>query len=234
MLDLMKLELKKINIRTYINSTIVISIILLGLIYMIAFIPRVETNDPNIHIFSGYKNIITLFGILNMTVFCILASVMYSRFVIEEYKGNRAILLFSYPIRRSKIFISKVMIVSIFTIISMSISNIIIYFIFGVSETFLPLVNDSITFEVIAKSIMTTIIMAATAVGLSIISMGIGFIYKSVPTTIVSAILFCSLFSNISGALRSITLSTIFMSIAIIAAIFVARNVMKKINLMEV
>ncbi|QNG60775.1 ABC transporter permease [Bacillus sp. PAMC26568] len=234
MLDLIKLELKKINIRTYINSTIVISIILLGLIYMIAFIPRVETNDPNIHIFSGYKNIITLFGILNMTVFCILASVMYSRFVIEEYKGNRAILLFSYPISRSKIFLSKVMIVSIFTIISMSISNIIIYFIFGVSETFLPLVNDSITFEVIAKSIMTTIIMAATAVGLSIISMGIGFINKSVPTTIVSAILFCSLFSNISGALRSITLSTIFMSIAIIAAIFVARNVMKKINLMEV
>lgn len=185
----MKLEVKKINIRTYINSTIVISIILLGFIYMIAFIPRVETNDPNIHIFSGYKNIITLFGILNMTVFCILASVMYSRFVIEEYKGNRAILLFSYPIRRSKIFLSKVMIVSIFTIISMSISNIIIYFIFGVSETFLPLVNDSITFEVIAKSFMTTIIMAATAVGLSIISMGIGFINKSVPTTIVSAIL---------------------------------------------
>lgn len=230
----MKLELKKINIRTYINSTFVISIILLGLIYMIAVIPRVETNGPEIHLFSGYKNIIFLFGVLSMTVFCILASVMYSRFVIEEYRGKRAILLFSYPISRGKIFISKIMIVSLFTIIAMTLCNIIIYSIFGVSETISPLVNDRITFEVIAKSIMTTIIMAATAVGLSIISMGIGFINKSVPTTIVSAILFCSLFSNISGTLRSTTLSTIFMAIAIIAAIFVARNVMKKINLMEV
>ncbi|MFD0769047.1 ABC transporter permease [Bacillus sp. CGMCC 1.60114] len=236
MLDLMKIELKKINIRTYIKSTFVISICLLVVLYMTILQPRVEPNIPNIHLFSGYKNIISLFGILNLAVFSVLASVMYSRFVIEEYRGKRVILLFSYPISRSKVFLSKIMIVSLFTIISMTISDVIIFSIFGVTETFFPLVNDNITFEVISKSIMTTIIMAVMAVGLSIISMGLGFINKSIPTTIVSAILLCSCLSNIFStvSLKSNILSPVLIVIVILAGIFVARNVMKKINLMEV
>ncbi len=235
MLDLMKLELIKTNIRTYINSTFVIFIVLLGFIYLFAYMPRVNPNDPILELFASYNNIISLFGALNMATFCILASVMYSRFVIEEYTGKRVILLFSYPRSREKMFVSKITIVTLFTMISMVACNILVYSIFGLSETFFPIVKDSITLEVIHKAIITTIIMTVLAAGLSIISMAIGFIKKSTPTTIVSAILLCSILTNISsGTLNSNTVAIIFMVITILVAIYAAKIIMKKINCMEV
>jgi len=235
MLELMKLELRKTNIGTYIKSTFVIFIVLMGFIYVFAYMPRVNPNDPNLQLFASYNNIVSLFGALNMATFCILAAVMYSRFVIEEYTGKRVILLFSYPRSREKIFVSKMMIVTLFTITSMVVCNILVYSIFGVSETFFPLVKDNITLEVIQKAIVTTIIMTVLAAGLSIISMAIGFINKSTPTTIVSAILLCSILTNISsGTLHSNTVVILCMAITLLAAIYAAKIILKKINCMEV
>lgn len=235
MFDLMKLELKKNNIRTYITSTFVISMIMLGFIYLIAYVPQFDPNDSDLELFIGYNNIISLFGVINMTVFCVLSSVMYSRFVIEEYMGKRAILLFSYPINRGKVFISKIMVVSLFTISAMILCNILIFAIFGLSETISPIVNEGITFEMVTKAIKISAIMAVSAAGLSIIAMGIGFIRKSIPTTIISAFLLCSLLCNIvAGTLTSDTPVIVFMAITIITGIIVTSIVGKKINRMEV
>ncbi|MBS4201678.1 ABC transporter permease [Bacillus sp. FJAT-49732] len=235
MYDLMKLELKRNNIRTYLISTFVIAIIMLGFIYLFAYVPQFDPNDADLGLFVGYNNIISLFGVINMTVFCVLSSVVYSRFIIEEYMGKRVILLFSYPINRGKIFISKILVVSLFTIISMILCNILIFVIFGLSETISPLVNERITFEIITKAIKTTIIMAVSATGLSIIAMGIGFIRKSIPTTIISAFLLCSLLCNIvAGTLTSDTPIFVFMVITILGGIIVTSIVMKKVNCMEV
>ncbi|WP_010275546.1 ABC transporter permease [Paenibacillus senegalensis] len=235
MLELMKLELRKINIRTYIHSTFIIFIALLGFIYLLAYIPRVNPSDPNLELFGTYKNIVSLFGALSMAVFCVSASVMYSRFVIEEYTGKRVILLFTYPTSREKMFFSKMMIVTLFTILSMLLCTILIYLIFGLSETFFPLVKDTITYDVISKAITTTMIMTGLAAGLSIISVTIGFIRKSTPAAIVSAILLCSMVTHISsGTLNSNTAAIIFMAITILAAIYAVKMILKKINGMEV
>ncbi|MGD6974456.1 ABC transporter permease [Bacillus altitudinis] len=235
MFNLMKLELKRNNIRTYIISTFVISIIMLGFIYLLAYLPQFDPNDADLNLFVGYNNIISLFSVINMTVFCLLSSVMYSRFVIEEYTGKSVILLFSYPIKREKIFISKIMVVSLFTIIGMILCNILIFVIFALSETISPLVNERITFEIITKAIKTTTIMAVSAAGLSIIAMGIGFIRKSIPTTIISAFLLCSFLCNIvADTLISDTLVIVFMAITIIAGIIVTSILVKKISCMEV
>ncbi|CAM3715546.1 ABC transporter permease [Mesobacillus zeae] len=235
MFDLMKLELKKNNIRTYIISTFVISIIMLGFIYLLAYLPQFDPNDADLELFVGYNNIISLFSVINMTVFCVLSSVMYSRFVIEEYSGDRVLLLFSYPIKRRKIFISKLMIVSLFTVIAMVLCNFTIFAFFGVSETIYPLVNESITLETITKVIKTTFIMAVSAACLGIIAMGIGFIQKSIPATIISAFLLCSLLCNIvAGTLTSDAPVIVFLAITIIGAIIVSSIVMKKNSCMEV
>lgn len=235
MFDLMKLEIKRNKIRTYIIATIVISICMLGLIYLFAYVPQLEPNDPDMKLFAGYNNIISLFSVLTMFGFCVLSSVMYSRFVIEEYTGKRVILLFSYPISRVRIFISKVAVVSLFTIISMSICNITVFSVFGITEKICPLVNESITLEIIIKAVKTTFVMAVSAAGLGIISMGIGFIQKSVPTTIISAVLLCSLLCNIVVAtLTSDIPVIIFMAATIMAGIIVTNILMRKINYMEV
>lgn len=170
-----------------------------------------------------------------MTVFCVLSSVIYTKFVVEEYMGKRVILLFSYPINREKIFCSKIMIVSLFTISSMTFCNLIVFGIFGLTEMISPIVNDHITFQIIIKMLKTTIFMFISAAGLSIIAMGIGFLQKSIASTIISALLLSSLLCNVvAGTLTSTTPTILFITITILVGIIVTSVVLKKISRAEV
>ena len=194
-----------------------------------------ETNDANMKIFSGYENLIPLYGVLNMTVFCVLAAVIYSKIIIEEYSGKRPILLFSYPINRKKIMLSKLCIVFVFTVIAMFISNFLIFIIFGVSEKFLHLVSGDFTYSIMFQAIETTLIMSLSAASIGIIAVGIGFIKKSVPTTIVSAVLITSLMCNIvANTISSKIAMYIFVAVMILIGIMFSAILMKKVEVMEV
>ena len=194
-----------------------------------------ETNDADMKIFSGYENLIPLYGVLNMTVFCVLAAVIYSKIIIEEYSGKRPILLFSYPINRKKIMLSKLCIVFVFTVIAMFISNFLIFIIFGVSEKFLHLVSGDFTYSIMIQAIETTLIMSLSAASIGIIAVGIGFIKKSVPTTIVSAVLIASLMCNIVANTTSSKIAMyIFVAVMILIGIMFSAILMKKVEVMEV
>jgi ABC-type transport system involved in multi-copper enzyme maturation permease subunit len=238
LLKFMKLELKRNNIKTYIIASVITCIVMLGFIYLFAYAPHIDP-DPDLQIFAGYNNIISLFSILSMAVFATLSSVMYTRFVTDEYKEKRAILLFSYPVKRDKILLSKLMVVILFTMLAMTISNLLSFGIFSISESIVPLVEGALSAQTLLRALKVTVIMVVTAAGIGVIAMGIGFIKKSVPTTILSAVLLSSVFCNImfnstSDTNKSDTASIIFMGITVIAGVFAAIIVMKKVNRMEV
>ena len=251
MKTLIRLELRRTNFRTYVISALIIAVIMLGFLYLFAYAPMLETNDADMKIFSGYENLIPLYGVLNMTVFCVLAAVIYSKLIIEEYSGKRPILLFSYPINRKKIMLSKLCIVFVFTVIAMFISNFLcfskfsifykvfhfflIFIIFGVSEKFLHLVSGDFTYSIMFQAIETTLIMSLSAASIGIIAVGIGFIKKSVPTTIVSAVLIASLMCNIVANTTSSKIAMyIFVAVMILIGIMFSAILMKKVEVMEV
>lgn len=232
---LINLELRKNDIRTYLIAVLIIAITMLGFLYLFAYAPRLEPNDKDMAIFLGYTNLIPLFGVLNMAIFCVLSAVMYSRFIIEDYTDKRVILLFSYPVSRKKILLSKLGVVSMFTIISMFISNIVIYLIFGISEQFIRLVNERFTLSIILHAVRTTLIMSLVAASIGIVAVGIGFIKKSVPTTIVSSVLIASLMCNIVVNATSSNGLLYFIAIIMISiGLSFALLLMNKVNIMEV
>lgn len=238
MLKLMKLELKRNNIKTYVIASIITCIIMIGFIYLFAYAPHIDP-DPDLQIFAGYNNIISLFSMLSMAVFATLSATMYTRFVIDEYKEKRAILLFSYPIKRDKILFSKLAVVFLFTLAAMTICDLVAFGIFSISESISPLVDGTLSAQTMLRAIRVTVIMAVTAAEIGIVATGIGFIKKSVPTTIVSAVLLSSLFCNImfnstSDITKSDMASIVFMGITVIIGIVVAIMLMKKVNHMEV
>ncbi|WHY77852.1 ABC transporter permease [Neobacillus sp. WH10] len=235
MIRLIKLELRRNNIRTYVIASIIITIVMLGFLYLFAYAPKLEPTDKDLEVFLGYNNLIPMFGVINMTAFCVLSAVMYSKFIIEEYSGKRSILLFSYPVSRKKILLSKLSVVSIFTIFSMIISNLIIFLIFGITEKSMHLVSGDFTASIMLQVIKITVVMAFIAASIGIIATGIGFIKKSVAATIVSAVLLASLMCNIVGnTTSSITVIYIFSLIMIFVGILFSKNLMHKVNLMEV
>ncbi|QGH32870.1 ABC transporter permease [Gracilibacillus salitolerans] len=235
MIDLMKFEIKRNKIRTFVLASIFISIAMMGFIYLFAYAPQLEPNDPDLLLFSSYNNIVTLYGAVSMTAFCTLASVMYSRFIIDEYTGDRLILLFSYPLNRKKILLVKFSVVIIFIFLSIVICNLIVFSIFGITELIHPLVEETITIKYIVDTGITTAIMAVLAASISIIATGVGFIKKSIPATIISAIILSSLFCNIvAGSLENQSLMIIPVVIAAIVGTIVIIMLMQKVDQMEV
>ncbi|MGE8005461.1 ABC transporter permease [Lysinibacillus sp. NPDC093216] len=231
MFKLMKLELRRNNLNTYMRLSMIGCMFLIGFIYFVAIVAKVE-NEPD---FQNYSNIFLFTSIMSMFFFSILSATMFSRFVIEEYKGKKMILLFSYPVNRKKILLSKIAVVVVFSTASMIISNIPPIVIFSITESFSPIVNDTLSSELLFSVIKTIIILSIGMNGITLIAMRIGFINKSIPSTIVSALLLCALFGNaVIGSFEKSTLSLIILAISTAAGIIATMNLMGKINRIEV
>ena len=123
MFKLIKLEWKKNNIAKYIRSAIITTGILL--LFLFASAKELEgagTLEP-------YEK-----GMLDVTValfvhmtYIIFTGVMLASFIVGAYEKKTINLMFSYPIRRQKILLSKIFAVWIFNFIAMTVSKALIY-----------------------------------------------------------------------------------------------------------
>lgn len=227
----MKLELRRNNLRTYVWSSIIACIILIGFIYFVSVVAKVE-NEPD---FQNYPNIFLFTSIISMIFFSILSAVMYTRFVIDEYTGKKLVFLFSYPVSRKKILLAKIAVVVVFSTVAMIVSNVVSFVIFSITESISPIVNDTLSLELLLSIIKTIIILSISVNGISIIAMRIGFINKSIPSTIVTAFILCAIFGNaVIGSFGNDTVSLVLLSMVVAAGIVVTFNLIEKINRIEV
>ena len=235
MLNMMKLELKRNRLRTYLISSAVTFLLVLGFTYLFAYVPQFNPDDADLLLFAGYGNVLSLSILICMAVFCVLSSVMYARFIIDEYAGKRATLLFSYPVSRRTVLLAKVLVVFLFNFAAMAVCSLLALGIFSVSEQIAPMVNDTMTAATLVAAARNIVIMAVIAPALGIVATGIGFIRKSVPTTIVSAVVMISVLGNfMSGALQNVAFSIVLLFISVAAAAITCGFLMGKVNTMEV
>lgn len=107
--------------------------------------------------------------------------------------------------------------------------------IFGISEHIIHLVNEDFTLSIMLQAIETTLAMSLVAGGIGIIAVGIGFVKKSVPTTIVSAVLIASLMCNVVVSATSSKGVMYLLAIAVLStAMLVIMCLLKTVNKMEV
>lgn len=235
MMKLIKLELKRNNIRTYLVASAVSCVVLLGLIYFIAYVAQLEDSSAREIVFRSYTNIFRLTGIISLVVFSTMSAIMYSRLIISEYTGKRAALLFSYPVSRSKILLAKLLLVFAFTSVSMLICTSIPYIVFSITESVSPIViQDVITMGLVADALKTIAVAILALGGIGIVSLRIGFIQKSVPTTLISALLLSSIYGNAAINANGTLPSVLISGIGLIVAVIVIAELSNKVNKMEV
>lgn len=237
MFRLMRLELKKNNIRLYTIYAAIIGIVMLAFIYLFAFAPQIEPNDEDMKLFANYNNIVILNSILTTCAFSVLASSLHCKFILEEYIGKKATIIFTYPIDRVKVCLAKVLVVSIFTVAAMSVCNIGGFTIFFITENIEPLKlgTEIATFSIYARCIIVTLFMSILAVAISGIAIAIGFWRKSVATTIIVAVLIDSLMSNcIVSALENINMIQTFTIVFVVIAVIAIKLLLFNIKNMEV
>jgi ABC-type transport system involved in multi-copper enzyme maturation permease subunit len=226
MLSLIRLELAKNNIRVYLLAVLGITAVMIGFLYFFAEIPNMEPTAE----FGTYLDVILIVSVLSMASFCILSAVMFSRFVIDEYAGKRAILLFCYPIDRRRVLTAKLVLVCAFVFAGFLISNTVVFGVFNLTEHFAPIVKEGVLSDAIRQAALLIVVEAVLAVAIGVIALFLGFWRRSVPTAIVAAIVLCSPVSNLS----SLVLMAAAMAVAAIAAVILIVVLAGRVNAMEV
>lgn len=224
MLKLIKLELERNNLKSYIIGGCLITLSILGLVYLFAAIPHIDPSDPDVGIFLTYNGISALALIILAACFTILASVMYNKLVIAEYTSKKIYLLFSYPIKKERILAAKLITVFAFTVISAIISGIVIFSVFFLSEGIFQLCEDTLTIQVILRVAILLLLSAVISAALATISLWFGYWKKSATVTMVVGVIIASVFGSIASEifLAQGRMQLVFVSIITIVTVFLA------------
>ena len=189
MLNLIKIEFKKIELNKILRTFMIINIAILGLIALLGF----EASEVE------FENFIEFFSVIDIFVgasFIVYASVLLSKLIIDEFRQKTITILFMYPISRKKLLLAKLMVVSALTFCFVIISEIFVILASYFLNEILHFVTDPLTMDIVASQALNLVVYAASCAGLALIPLFFGMIKKSVPTTIVSSILIVSLLNS--------------------------------------
>ncbi|WP_084375055.1 ABC transporter permease [Neobacillus soli] len=226
MRKLISLEIKKFKLFSYLKGVGIANVVIMGFLCLIYFAEKSEGTIA----YGSYEMVFAAFGSIIRPTFIIFAAVLISRLIIDEYKSNSIMLMFMYPISRKKIMVSKVIIVASFTFLTIFLSNLLIGSVFYVVDSYLHFVPKALTAEVLRDGLLSMTLEAIASAGMALIPLYFGMRKKSVPATIVSAIVMVSL---ISSAIDGVSLSALIVipialaAIGCLIAYFSIRNIEK-------
>lgn len=232
---LISLERKRNSFRSYHTGVLISGALMLGLLYLLAAIPKLDPTETDLEMFMSYRSLIGLTNIMLMVIFTILSAVMSSKFIIEEYAGKRAILLFSYPVSRQKVLSAKMCMVFLYTVIAMCLCGAVIFGIFFGTESLFPICSDTLTLPTFFYCTFSLISYSFLAGVWGIVALWIGFGRQSVTVTIVAAVIIAIVMCQIMAmTLNYLVGAVLFLVIGSVAAIIAWANLKRNIANMEV
>lgn len=231
MTKLIKLELERINLRPYFISSAIFGIVQLVFTYFVAYVAQVEQEVQ----FMNYGNILLFTGVISTFLFGILSATMYARLIVKEYSGKRLALLFSYPVGRQKTFLAKTLIVLLFVMLSMFLCTMLSIGIFAITEGFCPIVSDVMTSDILITAFCNMLVSLVAVSAIGLLSMRIGFIKKSISTTLISAFILSGIYGNIAiSKVGNSAISLIIATVSLLVILAILVTLSCKINHMEV
>lgn len=210
MVKLIRLELKKHKIGGNILGGFIATFLILGLTVLMFY------DDATV---TGYGDLFDASNLLTAATFIIFASVLLSKFVIDEFKSKSISVLFMYPISRKKLMLAKMLIVVAFTFLFMVVSNAVIIGGFLLVNHFAHLVQEEFTAGMMFENGIRMLVNAVTASFISLIPLYFGMRKHSVPATIVSSVIIALILnSNGGGDFRLSTVVYVPVAISMIGA----------------
>lgn len=149
--------------------------------------------------------------------YIIFTGVMIAAFIVGAYEKKTMNLMFSYPIKRSKIILAKICAVWIFNFLAMVGSKLVIYFGLILTKSFTGIIAESIPIRELSFW-LDIVLGSAAMVSISFIALPIGLKMKSSKTVIVaSVIIVCFTQGNIGSATLANNIP--FYAILLVAAV---------------
>jgi ABC-type transport system involved in multi-copper enzyme maturation permease subunit len=221
---LISLEIKKFKVFSNLKGVAIANLVIMGLLCLMYFSGKSE----GVIVYGNYEKVFAVFGSIISPTFIIFAAVLISKIIIDEYKSNTITLMFMYPISRKKIMVAKLIIVACFTFLTIFTSNLLMGGAFYLADSYLHFVPTALTVEVLKDGLISMTLGAIASAGIALIPLFFGMRKKSVPATIISAIILVSLTNSNNNDFSAF--SYIAISLAVIGcliAYFSIRNIEK-------
>lgn len=225
MLKLIQLEIKKQKLGWYVRGAIIAIIIISFFMWLMPYAE--EEGEIS---FASYAEALSIAGLLVRAVFTVFASVLISRFIIDEYKNKTVSVMFTYPVERKKLIMAKMLLILSVTLVTMIIGTLVVVLAFLAINSnfhFLPGKPDG---SVLLHTGIQLFIQTLSAAGISLIPLYFGMRKKSVPSTIVSSVIITTLLGSTSPGFSlssNVTIPLIFGVVGVAIAYLSFRNIDK-------
>lgn len=215
MIKLINLEIKKFKLMKYWKGVLGANLGFIIFISMVYFLNKVEEEIP----FDNFEMASTIISAVVSATFIIFASVILAKLVIDEYKNKSIDLMFTYPISRKKIMSAKLIIVMVFTFMTVLFSTLFLNGLVYIMDVTFDILPGDISIQELINSVWKSFFIAFAAAGLSLIPLLIGMLRKSSSATIVSSIFLVTLTSSVSNNFTFSSVMTVSISLALLGII---------------
>lgn len=227
MLQLIKLEIKKYKLNKYIKG-VIISIIGIMAFLTMSFIDN-KINSPQD--LDTYESVIWMINILTTDVFLIFSAAITAKIIIGEYRNKTISIMFLYPINRKKIMLAKLTIVVVFAMVCILIGSILCILYTVVLDSIIDVVAGNFSFSYIYNASLSFLGFTIMGGILSLMPFTVGMRKKSVPSTVITAVIIAALMQPVIGHNPQIKDTVIkLVIITIIAFLLAIYTIIKDIN----
>lgn len=189
MIKLIKLEWKKYNNgKGLITAALIMTAILM--LFIVGTAGELHSHET-IKIY-GKSMIDATVDIFTHISYIIFTGVMLAIFLVGAYEKRTINLMFSYPIKRRKIMLSKMSAVWIFSYIALVISKLLLYAVLLATRSFTHLSAADIPMGSLTFW-LNLFLSSAAMVSIAFIALPIGLKFKSSKATIVAAVIIACL-----------------------------------------
>jgi ABC-type transport system involved in multi-copper enzyme maturation permease subunit len=211
-INLAKLEMKKNNMKGFIKWALICNLAFTGLLVLVIFTSQHARQVP----FKNFEQVFFFFQNTVQNTFIIFASVLISRFIIDEYKNKTINVLFMYPVSRKKLIITKLTIIMVFTFISIVVSTGLIGAEIWIINNFCTFLLHKPTNDDLIRNFFRLIGNALSTSALSLIPLYFGMRKKTVPATIITAVVIVAIVGSNNGRTSLITYIAVQATLSVI------------------
>lgn len=229
MRKLMSLELKKFKIGGYIRGALIANAAILGMVLLMIY--GAEYADETV--FTTYSEVFTGIDTFVRGTFIVFAAVLLSRFIIDEFKNKSITVLFMYPINRKKLISAKLLIVFLFTFLSIIISDLIVSGAVLAINGYTHKMSEPLTASILTGALISFGMNALAASCMSLIPLYFGMRRYSTVTTITTSLLIVLIVCSNNGGVSLNNIIIIPITLAIMGA-FVAYAALRNIEHVDI
>lgn len=220
MFKLIRLEWKKNNIFKYIRNAVVTTAVLL--IFLLMAAGELETKET-VQTY-GKSMLDASVGLFVHMAYIVFTGVMIAAYIVGAYEKRTMNLLFTYPVRRSRIILSKVCAVWLFNFAAMVVSKAVIYLVLvltrpftGISAAGIPVGDPVFWLEAVLSS--------AAMVSISFIALPVGLKMKSSKAAIVASVIIVCFTQGQIGSATLVNNMPFYAILCVVAAVSVYLSV---------